>query len=361
MIRKRLRKFITGALIFLAACAAQTEKIYLKPISYNAIITWNADRHAEALYTFLRSCKKPKSTKNQLSPWINDAAWQEACAAGAALKDRSHEAARRFFETYFIPCILTSDKRTEGTLTGYYIPVMSGSLKKEGPYKHPAHGVPKDLERPYFTREEIANGALDEKGVEVAWFKDPVMPFFMQIQGSGRVKLPNGKFVDLQYADKNGHGYTPIGRTLLDEGVLTRDNISMQSIRQWLYDNPDEAQRVMNTNESYVFFKRADAETLPVGSQGVPLTPERSLAIDHSVLPYGLPVYIETAVHYAQDNTRRFTKLLITQDRGGAIKGPLRGDLFFGQGDKAEVRAGKQNSKGRWIVLIPIRPEKKNE
>ena len=167
------------------------------------------------------------------------------------------------------------------------------------------------------------------------------------------MKLPNGHIIELQYAEKNGHGYTSIGKVLLDRGELERKNISMQSIKQWLVDHPDDMMEVLNTNASYVFFKRAEAEALPVGSQGVPLTPERSLAIDHNVLPYGLPIWLDTTVQPGEEHYASLDKLMITQDRGGAIKGPLRGDIFFGQGDKAAERAGKQKFTGRWIALIP--------
>lgn len=314
---------------------------------------WHQDQHAEALIAFIRSCQNPKHTNAALLKVIDMTQWKRVCTQAQALEDVSRTKARHFFESNFTPYRLETDRRSEGLLTGYYIPVVSGSLIKTDHYRYPVYGVPSDLKRPYFTRKEIEQGALAGKGLELMWFDDPVIPFFIQIQGSGRVRLPDGHTLDLQYADKNGHEYTAIGKVLYEEGKLTKSELSMDGIQRWLRAHPDQAQDIMNRNESYVFFTKAAAEHLPKGSQGIALTPERSLAIDHTVLPYGLPVFIQTLQQFNEDRVIRFHKLLITQDRGGAIKGPLRGDIFFGQGEEAGKLAGDQKFNGQWIALIP--------
>jgi len=342
----------------LSACVAGQEQLQWQPVGYDTIQGWDADHHAEALIAFIKSCQSPKKTNHAMADLLDNQQWQRACNKAEALPALTRETAKHFFESNFTPYRLTTNRRTEGLLTGYYIPVVNGSLQRTQAYRYPVYAVPPDLTRPYFTRKEIEAGALSGKGLELAWFDDPVIPFFIQIQGSGRVRLPDGKMVDVQYADKNGHAYTAIGKVLLDEGKLTKQEVTMDGIKKWLREHPQEAPDIMNRNASYVFFSLADAERLPKGSQGIPLTPERSLAIDHTVLPYGLPVFVQTLQQFNDEVTQRFEKLLITQDRGGAIKGPLRGDIFFGQGADAGDVAGDQKFKGWWTVLIPT--EEKN-
>ena len=328
-------------------------------VAYDNIPRWEQDRHSEAFVNFIRSCRKPKQTKHGLSEMVDKTVWQETCEQAEALGTVSADQAKAFFEEYFTPYKLSTNLKEQGLLTGYYIPVLEGSLTKSKDYTWPVYARPDDLKKgePYFTHAEINAGALDGRGLEVMWLRDPVMGFFMHIQGSGRVRLPDGKMADLLYDGKNNRAYTAIGRTLIDQGELTKENVSLQSIRDWLYANPDRAQEIMESNESYVFFRRENAEQLPLGGQGVPLVPERSVAVDTSVLPYGLPVYVSTQVLGKGEKMRQFSRTLITQDTGGAIKGPLRGDIFFGQGDDAEARAGGQQFKGTWYLLVPTKRE----
>lgn len=172
------------------------------------------------------------------------------------------------------------------------------------------------------------------------------MRFFLHIQGSGRIQLPDGSIKTAQFAAKNQQPYTAIGKVLLEEGVLDSNQVSLQTIRDYLRANPQRQREIMNKNESYVFFELKDSDTMPVGGQGVPLTPMHSLAIDTDIMPYGVPVYL----FVLGDDTRQ---LFITQDTGSAIKGPLRGDIFFGLGDEAEAKAGKLNAPALWYVLLP--------
>ena len=191
--------------------------------------------------------------------------------------------------------------------------------------------------------------------MEIVWVADPIAAFFLQIQGSGRVRLPDGEVLRLGYAATNGRPYTAIGRVLVAEGALEREEVSLQSIRAWLRANPAEQRRVMDRNRSYVFFREVPGEG-PVGTQGVPLTPGRSLAVDPRYLPLGAPLWIDTVDPL--DTSRPLRRLTVAQDTGGAIRGAVRGDLFWGAGLDAEERAGRMRSPGRYYVLLPVPGEK---
>ncbi|MCI5050017.1 MAG: MltA domain-containing protein [Rickettsiales bacterium] len=336
------------------ACTPASEKLRYSKSSFAGLSGWEEVRLGPVFGAYLRSCASPKASAHQLKALYDEADAQAVCAKAKQLRSPKEAQLRTFFETYFTPYALKSDRgRTLGLLTGYYIPLEEGSLTRTNRFKYPAYAVPSDLKQPYFSREEIENGALEGKGLELVWFDDKTIPFFIQIQGSGRVRLRDGRIIELQYADKNGHEYTAIGKVLIERDEIPRSEISLQSIKKWLQDHPDQADEVMNMNASYVFFKRAEAESLPLGAQGVPLTPEHSLAIDQNVLPYGLPVYIRTMAQHSEEAYGDFRHVLVTQDRGGAIKGPLRGDIFFGQGKDAEERAGRQKYSGAWVALVP--------
>jgi membrane-bound lytic murein transglycosylase A len=204
--------------------------------------------------------------------------------------------------------------------------------------------------RPYEDRARIEGGALKGRDLEMVWVDDAVDAFFLHIQGSGRVVMEDGSVMRVGYAGQNGHPYVAVGRELIARGVLTKENVSMQSIREWLRANPGEAAGLMNKNPSFVFFRPLDGEG-PQGAQGVALTPGRSLAVDRSFVPYGLPVWLDA--QDPLDGAARLRRLMVAQDTGGAIRGPVRGDVFWGHGDDAELRAGKMKSPGRYHLLIP--------
>ena len=209
--------------------------------------------------------------------------------------------------------------------------------------------------KPYYDRAQIVDGALDGEGIEIVWVADPIAAFFLQIQGSGRVRLPDGEILRLGYSAANGRPYTAIGRVLVAEGALAREEVSLQSIRAWLRENPGEQRRIMDRNRSYVFFREIAGEG-PIGTQGVPLTPGRSLAVDPRLMPLGVPLWIDTADPL--DTARPLRRLVVAQDTGGAIRGAVRGDLFWGAGLDAEERAGRMRSPGRYHVLLPVPVEK---
>lgn len=208
--------------------------------------------------------------------------------------------------------------------------------------------------RPYHTREEIMEGALRGRGLEIYWVTDPVDAFFAQVQGSGIVELPGGERVRVGYAGKNGHRYTAIGRVLIEEGEVSREEMSMQAIRRWLDDHPDRAQELMNQNEAFVFFEK-EKRPGAIGAQGVVLTPERSMAVDPKYMPLSAPVYVVTDVPdpEASEETMPWRQLVIAQDTGGAIRGPTRGDIFWGAGERALSIAGRLKSEGRYYLLLP--------
>jgi membrane-bound lytic murein transglycosylase A len=303
-----------------------------------------------------------------------DADWSPPCGAAAQVPAGDDAAARRFFESTFVPLRAGDNGNPAGLFTGYYEPELAGSRSREGRFpapllKRPADLVTVDLgefrpnwrgERtagrvekgrlvPYAGRAEIEKGALAGRSLELAW-ADPVELFFLQIQGSGRVVLADGSVLRVGFDGQNGHSYVPIGRLLAERGAIPREEVTMQSIRAWLREHPGEAPALLAQNPSYVFFKELRGEG-PNGAQGVTLTPGRSLAVDRSFIPLGAPVYLAAAE--APVDGSRIERLLVAQDIGGAIRGPVRGDVFWGHGPEAERIAGMMKAKGAYYLLLP--------
>jgi len=338
---------------------------------------WGADEPAEALAAFVRSCERilRRDDAEALGPEARLGTvgqWRPACreAAGAA-----PASARDFFERLFRPLAVTG----QGLMTGYYEPELRGSRRRQDGFLQPLYKLPEDLVQvdlgqfrpdwrgqrtagrvqggrlvPYADRAAIGRGALAGRGLELAWVEDPVAAFFLHIQGSGRVVLEDGQVLRVGFAGQNGHPYVAIGAKLIERGVLTRETTSMQSIAAWLRANPAEAQAVMNQNPSYVFFRALDGAG-PLGAQGVALIPGRSLAVDSKHWAYGLPVFVDGA-RPTVDGTGEvpFRRLMIAQDTGGAIRGVVRGDVFWGPGQEAEAIAGRMRHQARWYVLVPL-------
>lgn len=354
-----IKKITVLGLLLLCACEPAGQKLdtlQWDSVAYDDVKGWKKDTIEEALPAFVRSCKKPYNSRSAAAAELIDPQILADVCDEAQQTPRHN--AREFFESNFEPYQLSTPLREEGTLTGYYVPLISGSAQPDAQYKWPVYGVPPDLQdrRPHDSRAQIDAGSLKNKAPIELWVNDPIMLFFMQIQGSGRAQLPDGSLVTLQYAGQNGHPYTAIGRVLVERGELTSEEVSLQSIRQWLIDHPAQAPEVMQQNESYVFFKRKPTSEMPMGGQGVSLTAERSLAVDTSQIPYGLPVFIDASAAEGDDTSHAgIQQLVITQDTGGAIKGPLRGDLFFGAGEQAEAFAGQLKHSAQWVLLVPKR------
>jgi membrane-bound lytic murein transglycosylase A len=286
-------------------------------------------------------------------------------------------AVRAFLEANFVPYrVANSDGATQGLVTGYYEPRLRGSRDRRAPYLHPLYAPPDDLlvidlaavapetknlrlrgrldgQRvvPYFSRAEIENGAAPVAGKEIVFVDDPIEAFFLQIQGSGRVRLDSGEEVRIGYADQNGHPYQSIGRYLVDKGELKIGEASMQGIQAWARANPARLPELLNQNPSFVFFRELPpADTGPIGALGVPLTAERSIAVDPRFVPLGAPVYLATT---RPNSDLPLERLVLAQDTGGAIRGAVRADFFWGTGPEAGSLAGRMRQQGRMWVLLP--------
>jgi membrane-bound lytic murein transglycosylase A len=358
----------------------QAQRLSLGAVSFSALPGWQEDHLAQAVPAFLRSCAQLAKLGNAATvgpSGLNSTAadWRSPCAAAAQVPLKSADAdqqARRFFETYFAPYIVGSEESREGLFTGYYEPELKGSRRRTSAYATPLLKRPPDLvmvdlsrfrpawrgERiagrvtegnlvPYESRVEIERGALDHYNLAFLWAENPVDLFFLQVPGSGRVRLPDGSLVHVAYDGQNGHPYVSIGKLLVQRGEMTQEQVTAQAIRAWIKAHPKEGHELMDQNPSYVFFKFQDGEG-PVGSEGVVLTPGRSLAVDRSFLPLGAPVFLDVA-----DGEGPMRRLMVAQDTGGAITGPVRGDVFWGAGARAEERAGTMKARGNYYILLP--------
>ena len=345
---------------------------------------WHDDDPRPALAAFARSCARladrPADELFGREPRFGRVAeWRAACAALAGPWASAADARARI-EAVLRPWLASDRGQPEGLVTGYFEPVLEGSRRPDARFRHPLYRRPDDLVTvelgrfdptlegrriagrvekgrlvPYFTRAGIDAGALAGRGLELAWVADPVALFFLHVQGSGRIALAEGGTLRVGYADQNGHPYRAIGRDLIDMGALAREAVSMQSIRAWLAAHPERTFELLHKNPSYVFFRELalpeDAPG-PPGAQGVPLTPGRSLAVDRRFVPLGLPLWLDTTAP-APEGERPLRRLVVAQDVGGAIRGPVRGDVFWGSGPEAEYAAGYMKSRGRYWLLLP--------
>jgi membrane-bound lytic murein transglycosylase A len=344
------------------------------PLTFDQLPRWKEDDHASAFRAFLRSCQAGAVSRIEAGPMP----CEEAFALGA---DIGNVAAREFFESHFTPRYRTHS-RGQGFVTGYYEPVVHGARERTARFNVPVYGLPDDLVPlapdlyrafhnteisarrncggdldDYFTRVEIEDGALEGRGLELLYLDDWIELFFMQVQGSGLVQLDNGSRVRLSFAGKNGHPYTSIARLLVERGELAPNAIDMERVKAWLRADPKRGRALMQENESYVFFRvLGDEEGShgPLGAEGVPLTPGRSLAIDPMYTPLGCPIYL-VADDLVTETEAPFTRLMIGQDVGSAIRGPERGDIFWGTGEIAGAYAGTTRHAADFIFLLPKR------
>lgn len=340
-----------------------------KPVAFAHIPGWGEDNLVEAWPAFLVSCEA----------LVRRPEWREPCMVAREVRGNDPAAVRLFFESFFQPHqMFNPDGSDQGLVTGYYEPLLRGARKRGGPFQYPLHREPPDLLTielgslypelsnmrlrgrlvgtkvvPYLSRAEmLQSGALN--GYELVWVDDPIEAFFLQVQGSGRVYLEDTKeTIRLAYANQNGHPYRSIGRYLVEKGEMTLDQASAQSIKAWYLANPGRRDELLNANPSYVFFreeKLVDASAGPKGALGVPLTPARSIAVDPRFIPLGAPVFLSTTEPNSQRPLRR---LMLAQDTGGAIRGPVRADFFWGFGKQAGEQAGRMKQRGAMWVLLP--------
>jgi membrane-bound lytic murein transglycosylase A len=357
------------------------DRLVLEAARFTDLPGWRDDALAEALPAFLKSCARigllPENETLGLAGTAGD--WRPVCAAAARVPAGDSTAARAFFEAQLRPMAVTNGGEPTGLFTGYYEALLQGSRTRHGRYTVPLYVRPPELVMvdlgrfreelagqriagrveeghlvPYPERREIAAGALSGRELELVWVNSTVDAFFLEIQGSGRVRLDDGSEMRLGYAAQNGHPYFAIGRDLVERGALTKAEVSMQSIRKWLEEHPAEAPEVMARNRSYVFFQELEGDG-PLGAQGVALTPGRSLAVDRKFLPLGVPVWLSGSAPAAREGApeRPLNRLLVAQDTGGAIRGPVRGDVFWGHGPEAAEVAGRMKHDGRLWVLLP--------
>ncbi|MCP5370449.1 MAG: murein transglycosylase A [Hyphomicrobiales bacterium] len=384
------------AFLALAACApgaplpgvaARPDRLVLVPVPYKDLPGWAEDHHALALAPLLRSCARILRGANDrplgrpagaggevslLGGYVSD--WQPICADAERSKGANDQQARYFFERWFTPYLAQNNRDPAGKFTGYYEPELKGAWTSDAAHFVPVYKLPDDLVSldlgqfrdeykgvslagrldgrrlvPYASRREINDGALKGRGLELLWLSDPVDAFFLHVQGSGRVVMADGGVVRLGYAGRNGHPYVSIGRQLVRDKKMALKDVTMQSIRDWLHANPEAGRELMDRNGAYIFFRIVDDEG-PIGAQGAVLTPGRSLAVDRRFVPLGLPVWLDTSDPVAKAPLRR---LMVAQDTGSAIQGPVRGDFFWGFGPEAGDRAGRMNQSGRYFLLLP--------
>ena len=356
--------------IICASCVTKPDRMVLERTSFSNMIGWQQGNQHEAVEALLRSCKKnllkdkkqPLNKNKSLSEnefgtnsfgKIED--WQTLCDALGMIEKSDKDALRILLEKELTPFHVTNNGKKTGMFTGYYEPQLRGSLRKHGAYRYPLYKKPSDLtgNTPYLNRKKINSGALDKRSLEIVYLDDPIERFFLHIQGSGRIKLDNGELLRIGYAAKNSHKYFSIGKYLLEENEIAREDMSADAIKEWLRSHPSRARKVMEMNPSYIFFRQLKNKIGPIGAQGVPLTPQRSLAVDSRFIPYGVPIWLETTLPSYNETKRSFNQLMVSQDTGSAIKGPVRGDVFFGYGKEAELLASHMQQRGRYIVLLP--------
>jgi membrane-bound lytic murein transglycosylase A len=305
---------------------------------FEALEGWEADDHLAALNSFIVSCER-----------LDGAEWGPICgiAPTAAKTDTS---AKAFFELFFKPIMIGTPP---ALFTGYYEPVLEGSATRTPRYAYPIYSRPPELRdgEVFLSRAQIEAGALRGRGLEIAWLDDPTEAFFLQIQGSGRINMTDGRVLRVGYAGRNGFGYQSVGREMIRRGTHSESEVSAQAIKNWVRQTGSAGQDLLNTNPSYVFFRVIPAlapSDGPIGAMGRSITAMRSVAVDPDFVPLGAPVWIE------KDGEYPLRSLMIAQDTGGAIKGAQRADIFFGTGDAAGQTAGTIKDAGRMLVLLPI-------
>jgi membrane-bound lytic murein transglycosylase A len=374
-----LRSYVSAfALILLGACARQPEPacpcpppakppetVRYEAASFAALPGWANATLEPSLRAFLAGCPRL-----QASPLA------AACEMARSLPGWDEAAARRFFESGFVPyALVSSEGRNTGLITGYYEPVLEGSRARTERHRYPVFGVPSDLVVvdlaglhpelrhlrlrgriegrrlvPYYSRADISSRGEDFAAPVLAWTSDPVELFFLQIQGSGQIRVENGERMRVGYADQNGHPYRALGRYLVDRGELTLEEASMQGIKAWAAANREKLDVALGSNPSYVFFRELPPEGGPIGALGVPLTAGYSLAVDRRFVPLGAPVFLASTF---PGSDLPLERLMAAQDTGGAIRGAVRGDFFWGSGPEAGELAGTMREQGRIWLLWP--------
>ncbi len=342
----------------------------VEPVTFAKLDGWKDDDHAAAFEAFSKSCGAilQGSKAQRIARPIYGALFK-VCERASAAGKLDRDQARAFFEDNFKPVRILPEVHTygyytgaDGFYTGYYEAEVTGSRVKTEDYNVPLYGVPAKLAGKkstvfaQFDRTAIDGGALAGKGLEICWIKNPVDAFFAQIQGSTRVRLADGELLRLNYIASNGKPYTPVGRIMIDEGLCTPEEMSMDKIREFMESKPDEGKALREKNRSFVFFSETPLKPNeePLGAQGIPLTPWRSLAVDPSIHVYGTPIWIDAKFPITSDLPQdTFQHLMFAQDTGSAIRGAARADIYFGHGEDIPHIAGRIKQFGKFIMLVP--------
>ncbi len=381
------------ALGLLAATTARAQlklpDTTLEPVSFSDLQGWQEDDQAPALSAFRKSCQALLRRPENPEMRPVELGLREACVRLALYREPvSTLAARIFFEQNFRPVRISRLGESAGFITGYYEPEIEGSLTAKDGFNVPIYRKPNELisraqkpskiNRPVRTsakksqtgvrkgaaiaafhdRAAIDDGALKGRGLEICWLKDPIDSFFIHIQGSARIRLTDGKLMRINYAAQNGHPYFAVGRSLIERSIVPAEEMTMDKIRLFISEHPEEGRELMRMNRSYIFFREAnelapDAE--PVGAQGVSLTRERSIAVDRFLHIYGTPFWIEADLPIKTEKPdTKFRRLMLAQDTGGAIIGPARADIYFGSGLEAGAIAGRLRHPGQFYMLVPL-------
>ncbi len=357
--------------------------ITLKQQDFNKLPGWQSAQVKKSFEAFKISCatflrQNPERSVGSQNIPLKVKDWLPACKSAVQLNPVSETHARQFFQKWFTPVEFYQKKPIRGLFTGYYLPLLHGSKTKTSEFSVPIYGLPKDLLTlnlndfssvrsnehvvarlhnnklvPYYTRKQINHGAISDQAPVIVWVNSYIDRLFLEIQGSGVVALANGEQLFLGYAGENGAAYTPIARVMIKQGVMTRKNASMQGIKTYLLEHPQETAPIIDQNKSFVFF-RVLKDTAALGAQGVTLTPGYSLAVDRKWIPLGMPLWLNTTHPQPYSNKdKKLQRLMIAQDTGGAIRGKVRGDVFWGAGDSATFIAGKMKNTGRYWLLVP--------
>lgn len=335
-----MRRLVRAACVAasLAAAGMAGAEVSHSLLGFDALDGWEKDDHGKALAAFTETCGDLKGPD-----------WNAICAV--ALRQKP-EGARAFFELFFRP-VLTQDDQ-DALFTGYFEPELNGSRFPSGRFRYPLYKMPPEargVSRWLSRREILTSGAMDNRGLEIAWVDDPVELFFLQIQGSGRVRLPDGGTVRVGYGGANGHPYRSLGAELVRRGIYRSHQVSAKVIGNWVRRNPEAGAELLFSSPSYVFFRevsRVPSHKGPLGAMNRSITAMRTVAVDPSHVPLGSPVWVE------KDGRNPLRQLMIAQDTGSAIKGAQRADIFFGTGDAAGDAAGQLKDPGRMVVLLPI-------
>ena len=364
-MHKSLSIFVLFTLM-VSACTTRPPGIG-NPVEWSSLQNWASDNQSEVWEGFLKSCQK-----------LTHGQWEEVCHLAKNSQDLNDSQVRDFFESHFeVRPVYAEGGEAQGLITGYYEPLLKGSWQRSEEFRYPLYGVPKDLlivdlggiypqlknmrlrgkldgnkVVPYYNRAQLDDDQDLLQGTEILWVNSLVDVFFLHVQGSGRVQLTDGYTAAVGYAEQNGHPYQSIGKVLIEMGELEKEEVTLFTIKDWLKSNPSRLLELLSKNPSYIFFELRDEQADgPLGSLNVALTPRRSIAVDRNVIPLGAPVWLQTTL--PDEKQSPLNKLMLAQDTGGAIKGHVRADVFWGRGDEAEKMAGLMKQQGKLFVLLP--------